>query len=417
MRAPPGPVLSVIVPSHGEQVELSLSGPPLLADGRVQYVLIDSGRHACPGQVARAYWPAATVVDLPGRDPVDPGEAVRAGADVATAPWLALLGPRVIVSERFLPAVLAHQTEGVFLTADGGDDPVIIGRREAIAQATSERGAYGEALCRRLEDLGFKRVSLPLGLFLSPEAELRRRATPAGRTVQPEIRFPERITVGIVGPGLGDMCKAIYYACWVRKAHGVDVSLYANWHGFRGLDFTPEPRARREAAVREILDLLDLSRPLPVVTDASIEEVFVPDQIPWHFPLTIASRIRWRGWGRGLHRRIVYQLDGVSHADEKNPPPGDVARLLEVAPGFDMVPLGKHLSLCQCAQLAAESDLFVGVDSGMLQLCYAVGVPVFLIGYRMSELHKMKWHGDRHAVYCADTTDFLFKARQFLDLS
>ena len=68
-------------------------------------------------------------------------------------------------------------------------------------------------------------------------------------------------------------------------------------------------------------------------------------------------------------------------------------------------------------ELAAESDLFFGVDSGMLQLCYAVGVPVFLIGYRMSALHLLKWHGDRHAVYSSETTDFLFKARQFLGLS
>jgi hypothetical protein len=200
-------------------------------------------------------------------------------------------------------------------------------------------------------------------------------------------------------------------------AHGVEVSFYPNWHGFRGKDFTPEPRLSREAAVRELLDLLDLPRPVPVVTDASIEEVFVPEQIPWNFPLTVASRIRWRDWGRGLHRRIVYQLDGVSCADVKNPPPGDVARLLEVAPGFEMVPLGKHLSLGECARIAAESDLFFGVDSGMLQLCYAVGVPVFLIGYQMSELHLLKWHGDRHAVYCTDTTDFLCKARQFLALS
>jgi hypothetical protein len=153
------------------------------------------------------------------------------------------------------------------------------------------------------------------------------------------------------------------------------------------------------------------------VTDTPIEEVFVPDQLPWYFPLTIASRIRWRGWGRGLHRRIVYQLDGVSAAEQKNPPPGDVSRLLAVAPGFEMVPLGRHLSLRQCAEVAAESDLFFGVDSGMMQLCYSVGVPVFLIGYGMSGLHLLKWHGDRHAVYCKDTADFLFKARQFLGLS
>jgi hypothetical protein len=410
-------LLSCIVPSQGQMSELWLSAPPLLADARVEYVLVDSGRYECPGHVARAYWPTAKVVDLPGCHPVDPGQAVRAGARVAAAPWLAVLGPAVIVSERFVPAVLALRAEGVFLTADGGDDSVIICRREALAQATAQSGAFGAALCRRLEGLGLRRVPLAPGLFLGPEAELRRRGPSTAFPVMPEVRFPDPVTIGIVGPALGDAFKGIYYACWVRETFGVEVSLYANWHGFRGKDFRPEPRLKKEAVVREILDLLDLPHPLPIVTDRSIEEVFVPDQVPWHFPLTIAARIRWRGWDRGLHRRIVYQLDGISCADAKNPPPGDVSRLLAFAPGFEMVPLGKHLSLRQCAQLAAESDLFFGVDSGMLQLCYAVGVPVFLIGYRMSDLLLLKWHGDRHAVYCTDTTDFLFKARQFLGLS
>jgi len=413
MREPHRPLLSFIVPSRGQMGELSFSAPPLLVNGRVEYVLVDSGRAECPGHIARCYWPAAKVVDLPGCHPVDPGRAVRAGARVAAAPWLAVLGPAVIVSERFLSAVLALRAEGVFLTADGGEDPVIVCSREALAQATSEDGAFGEALCRRLGALGLKRVQLPPGLFFRPEELRRRTSFPA----MPEVRFPDPVTIGIVGPGLGDIFKGLYYAYWVQQTYSVDVSLYTNWHGFRGKDFTPEPLLRKEAVVREILDLLDLPRPLPVVTDAPVEEVFVPDQLPWHFPMTVAARVRWRGWGQGLHRRIAYQLDGVSCADEKNPPPGDVARLLGFAPGFEMVPLGKHLSLSQCAEVAAESDLFFGVDSGMLQLCYAIGVPVFLISYRMSGLHLFKWHGDRHAVYCTDTADFVFKARLFLGLS
>jgi hypothetical protein len=410
-------MLSCIVPSPGHMDKLWLTAPPLLADTRVEYVLVDSGRYECPGHVARAYWPAAKVVDVPGCHPVDPGRAVQAGARVAAAPWLAVLGPTVLVSEQFLPAVLALRAKGVFMTAVGGSDPVIICSREALAQAASEGGAFGEALCRRLGDLGLKRVELSPGLFLCPDAALRRSGDPTAFPIRPEVRFPDPVIIGLVGPALGDAFKGIYYACWVRETYGVGVSLYTNWHGFRGKDFTPEPRLRKEAVVREILDLLDLPRPLPVVTDASIEEVFVPDQLPWLFPLTIAARIRWRGWGGGLHRRIAYQLDGVSNAEDKNPLPEEVSRLLTFAPGFEMVPLGKHLSLRHCAEVAAESDLFFGVDSGMIQLCYAVGVPVFLIGYRMSFLHLFKWHGDRHAVHCEDTTDFLFKARQFLGLS
>src|SRR5262249_21502973 len=160
--------------------------------------------------------------------------------------------------------------------------------------------------CRRLAALGLNRVQLPPGLFLHAEEQCRRQvpATPPGVRLRPGVRFPDPLTIGIVGPALGDAVKTVCYACWARATFGVDVPLYPNWHGFRGKDFTPEARLRKELLVREILDLVDLPRPLPVVTDAAIEEVFVPDQQPWHFPLTVAARVRWRGWGRGLHRRI-----------------------------------------------------------------------------------------------------------------
>jgi hypothetical protein len=53
----------------------------------------------------------------------------------------------------------------------------------------------------------------------------------------------------------------------------------------------------------------------------------------------------------------------------------------------------------------------------MIQLCYAVGVPVFLISYQMDPLVLFAWHGSRHAVHCSDTADFLTRARLFLGMS
>ncbi len=135
-----------------------------------------------------------------------------------------------------------------------------------------------------------------------------------------------------------------------------------------------------------------------------------------HFPQR-PTRVRWRGWAHGLHRRLAYQLDGRWSAADKNPPPEDLPRLLRWAPGFELVRLGEPLSVRECIEAAAASDLYFGVDSGMLQLSYAVGVPVFLIGFRSSYPVLFAWHGSRHAVHCADTADFLTKARLFLGLS
>jgi hypothetical protein len=257
----------------------------------------------------------------------------------------------------------------------------------------------------------------PDRVFSSEEDWPGRSTLPPALRSRPEVRFPDPVTIGLVGGALGDAVKTVCYALWVRETLGLKVSLYANCHGFRGIDFRPEPLARKGRLVREILDVLAVpGPPLPVVTDTPIEEVYVPGQYPWHFPQAIGTRERWRGWPRGLHRRITYQLDAVSNHDRKNPPGEDVPRLLGFAPGFEMVRLGGHLSLRECVAAAASSDLFFGVDSGMMQLCYAVGVPAFLLNYCMDPLVLFGWHGDRHAVVCSDTDDFLFKARAFLGL-
>src|SRR5262249_3732773 len=118
VRAPHTPLLSFIVPSQGQMTDLWFSAPALLGDARGEYVLVDSGQANCPGNVARGYWPTARVLDLPGCHPVDRGAAVREGVRVASAPWMAILAPAAIVSERFLAEVLARRAEGIFLTAD-----------------------------------------------------------------------------------------------------------------------------------------------------------------------------------------------------------------------------------------------------------------------------------------------------------
>jgi hypothetical protein len=219
-----------------------------------------------------------------------------------------------------------------------------------------------------------------------------------------------------MGPGFGDVWKSVQFAHYVRRTQKIAVRLYARWHGWPGEDFSARPLVDRVELAREIEGVLDVSTPLEIVTGIPLEEVTcLLGRWPMHFP-EVPTRVRWRGWAHGLHRRLAYQLDGRWEAGDKNPPPGDVQRLLGWAPGFELVRLGEPLSVRECVEAAAESDLFFGVDSGMLQLCYAIGVPAFLIGYLMSRMVLFAWHGNRHAVYCADTADFLAKARLFLGL-
>jgi hypothetical protein len=233
---------------------------------------------------------------------------------------------------------------------------------------------------------------------------------------EPRAQWSDPVTFGLIGPGFGDVWKSLQFAHYVRRTRGIVVRLYARWHGWPGTDFSPRPLANRAALAREIEEVLEVSSPLEIVTDGPLEEVTcLLGRWPMHFP-EVPTRVRWRGWEHGLHRRLAYQFDGRWSAADKNPPPEDLARLVGWAPGFELVRLGDPLSVRECTEAAAASDLFFGVDSGMIQLCYAVGVPVFLIGYRMDPLMLCCWHGDRHAVHCADTADFLARARLFLGL-
>lgn len=85
-------------------------------------------------------------------------------------------------------------------------------------------------------------------------------------------------------------------------------------------------------------------------------------------------------WKPGPHGRICVQLDN-------NQVPENCARsikfherveLLEWLKNKSHVILGKPLSVADCARIASECDLFIGMDSGMSHLAHSVGVPTLI---------------------------------------
>jgi hypothetical protein len=229
-------------------------------------------------------------------------------------------------------------------------------------------------------------------------------------------RWPDPVTFGLFCPGFGDVLRSVQHACWVQETFGIQVSLYTLWHGIPGADYSETPLSDKERLIREVLPLLDTSAHIRLVKERHTRNYFsLWGVYPFWVPV-VPTRVRWAGWRGKQFKRIAYQFDGASRAEKKNPPVGDHERLLAFAPGYEFVNLGQERSVADCIGVAAHSDLFVGVDSGMLQLCYAVGVPVFLIRYRQDEDVLAVWHGLNHAVHCTDTDDFLRKARAFLGM-
>jgi hypothetical protein len=225
------------------------------------------------------------------------------------------------------------------------------------------------------------------------------------------------VTIGILAYGFGDIWKTVQVANYLRRlTPGTPVRVYANWHGFPGENFSRTPLADKSVLAREMSEVLDVAEPVAVVTDTPLDQVSsLRKYWPLHFPHT-RTRIRWRGWSAEPARRIAYQLDGQWAAELKNPPPRDLEHLLTFAPGYEMVRVGKPFSVQQCVEVLAGCDLFFGVCSGMAQLAYDVGVPVFLIGYQGHAVAQLMWHGDKRLIYCEDTDDFIAKARWFLGI-
>ncbi len=106
------------------------------------------------------------------------------------------------------------------------------------------------------------------------------------------------------------------------------------------------------------------------------------------------------------HPYVTYQIDGVSSAQDKNPDAQDAELLLGMLyrSGFAPVRLGAHLSVAQCVQAVVESVFFVGVDSGMSHLCHSVGVPMFLLEYK---LPVVTTHRGKAYIQCQGVGDLL----------
>ena len=102
----------------------------------------------------------------------------------------------------------------------------------------------------------------------------------------------------------------------------------------------------------------------------------------WAAPYYPTRNLRWNA--RQAHTTICYQFDGISIPELKNPPPGELALLLDWIhrSGFEAVRLGLPMTIDEDIQALANAVAFVGVDSGMSHIAHSAGTPCFLLEYQ-----------------------------------
>jgi len=124
----------------------------------------------------------------------------------------------------------------------------------------------------------------------------------------------------------------------------------------------------------------------------------------WQSPY-FPTKTRWDAYGR--HKYVAVQFDGESAKELKNASPDEEQMIRDfvqqMCPGYSLVRLGKPLTVKECVEIAANSAFFVGVDSGMSHLCHSVGVPIFLMEYRLP-VHTT--HGGKAHTICRGFGDF-----------
>ena len=189
------------------------------------------------------------------------------------------------------------------------------------------------------------------------------------------------------GDHIGDMWAAINYAA--RQSEQLGTTEY----------ISDENNQRQN--LEEIMSCLELpvtcrvatspASPTDNIRGKSWEAKYYPTKTKWNGP---SSKI------------ICFQFDGRSYASKKNPPDSDIALIEKFAAqqNYTLLKVGKPLSIQQSINIMADSCLFVGVCSGMSHVAHSVGLPVYLLEYKL-KIHF--FHRGNNYIACQGAIDFI----------
>jgi len=205
------------------------------------------------------------------------------------------------------------------------------------------------------------------------------------------MKLSNRKLVRCCGTHLGDVWASINYAILNNCDLSGRTNINANIDN-RNIDVKKK--------IEEILPLLEGGDSIAVY-----DRLAGPTSINaiWRTPY-VNTKIQWKKRNYG---RVCYQFDGRSSHQLKNLSKDDEKLFFDQ--NYNATRLGGHLSLKECVEVAATSDLFIGVCSGMSHLCHSVGVPVYLIGHK--RLHD--YHTNKTYIYYKSMREFVASRTNF----
>lgn len=118
----------------------------------------------------------------------------------------------------------------------------------------------------------------------------------------------------------------------------------------------------------------------------------------------IKTKKKWTNTNSGI---VCYQFDGKTGRGRKNLRQGEHDFIIDAIEksGKTAVRLGSHISLEECVNIIAGSDMFIGVDSGMSHICHSVGIPTYILKNRLSSKFVRRWHDPNEYTLCGNVYD------------
>jgi hypothetical protein len=172
--------------------------------------------------------------------------------------------------------------------------------------------------------------------------------------------------------GFGDLWAVASHCCLLSQREGQTVYL-SKWSTKSMLD--------REKEIRDILGNLDDSYTQNVVVTTEHFASSSRFSVREHREPYVPTKVRW---APNNSRIISYQLETpTKHRPDRFCHPRLIKGLSDQLPDYEFVKLGKEhqRNLSEIIEILAQSELFVGIDSGMSHVAHSVGVPVFLKYY------------------------------------
>ena len=158
---------------------------------------------------------------------------------------------------------------------------------------------------------------------------------------------------------------------WLLLSYHINVALYsreiirlATWH-----------YGHHHFKLRKILPLLRHSKLVQLVRLPATVLERPKKFVLWKYPLIPTKK----AWNLNSSRKICYQFDASKKRARFFSKKIERKILLHAEKlGYKLVRLGKNITLEKCVDEVSTSELFLGVDSGMLHLAASVGTPTIL---------------------------------------